>query len=76
MLSDPETVISVKYPGRNAQERPERRFTKFPQVHPPHPRSFRFESTCRAIRGVFHLVAVLLSRSSRRAKCGANPRHA
>ena len=73
MLSDPQTVLSVKHPGRNAQEGPERRFTTFSQAHQTRPRSFRLERTCGAIRGVFHLVAAGLSRSSRRAKCSANP---
>ena len=73
MLSDPETVISMKYFALAAPAPPERYLTAPPQAHPSLSYFFRLMRACRVTRGVVHLAAALLFRSSRRANCGANP---
>jgi hypothetical protein len=73
MLSDPETVISMKYFALAAPAPPERYLTAPPQAHSSLSYFFRLMRACRVTRGVVHLAAALPFRSSRRAKCGANP---
>ena len=76
MLSDPKTVISMKYFALATPAGPERYLTAPPQAHPLLSYFSRLMRACRVIGGVVHLAAALLFRSSRRAKYGANPRTA
>jgi soluble lytic murein transglycosylase-like protein len=76
MLSDPQTVISMKHFSLAAPARPERYLTAPPQAHPSLSYFFRLVRACQVTRGVVDLAATLLSRSSRCAKRGANPRTA